>query len=971
MLSSTSDRHSTPSTILNTPLASPDADSIWPASDQDSVLQQIGGLHHLRLTSVPITDTSSSQRGTPTPSIHVTTTPPTNGSSRAPVDRTDSLVRGVTALHIASDQADPPGASGPRDSRLPSPSCRSRSGSEVNCDRHQVENEDPPQGLLHMPEPQETLATATKLMTSMADLLSRSNLDGENGSSIGQLYQAAINLSKSQLPSARIVGLVGDSGVGKSSLINSLLDREKLASTSSSGSACTCVVTEYHFHDKDGFKIQVDYFPLAELKKQFEELLRAYRDCPSLQNESTRTDEDHRDENDGKLLQQKADLARAIFQASFKEKEMLEQMPIVLSGMRFEDAVATMAKWAEQLVDRQNCEESFSNVEDCASRLKQLTSESAASSPNEASRTCWPFIRKLRVYLKAAILSKGLIIADLPGLRDLNSARRAITERYVRQCDQIFVVAEFKRAITDQSIGEIVKLVGRAGVSKVDIICTASELEKAQLTNAADEFTAEKGTIQDMKTEIEAHKEEITSLSEEIDKYEQDLGNLDQEQQKHYSQLRRERSRVKESKEDKKFKLRRYIMQLRNDKVSVGLQKQYRNHSTAKPLKVFCVSNTMYWENREKPAKAALPYLELSGILGLRRYCIEIVAKSRLHAAREFITDAIPAFLGSVELWVKAGCGNASVDGKQRILDAVRVIQRKLDALTSPLSKLRSLGLTLADLFDEQIYRRMQSEQEWADAAEDASAEWNGWHWAAYSAFCGHRGNYYTASVGRHSWNGEAMKSMKDDMSTDWDNFKSNVEAQVKAIEKAVAEAFDNSFKIARDAADSLSAMETFADTLRHRKFLIRHGIKRAYEKEFQEELSSLDTDAFSPCETAFIGQLMEDTYHKAALESGKGSHQRRKSLITGRFGDMSLFVQHRLLCEETFTRIAQDFQDKLIQIVDEQVGSVKADLKMLSDENAIAESEKDPEFRERVEAALERVRKKVGGLARKFENVP
>jgi putative ribosome biogenesis GTPase RsgA len=69
----------------------------------------------------------------------------------------------------------------------------------------------------------------------MANVLSSSNPHRESGSSIERLHQQAIRLTEFELPSSRIVGLVGDSGVGKSSLINSLLDKMELARAVSDG----------------------------------------------------------------------------------------------------------------------------------------------------------------------------------------------------------------------------------------------------------------------------------------------------------------------------------------------------------------------------------------------------------------------------------------------------------------------------------------------------------------------------------------------------------------------------------------------------------------------------------------------------------------------------------------------------------------------------------------------------------------
>ncbi|RYP01347.1 hypothetical protein DL765_010864 [Monosporascus sp. GIB2] len=914
---------------------------------------------------------SSSQRGTPTPSIHVTPSAPPNESSQPRASRTDSLIGGVTALRIESLHADSPGASGLRESRSPSPSRRRRSGSMINRDTHQIENEDPPEALFHMPEVQEALANARTLTARMADVLSSSNLHLENGSTIESLHQQATRLNGFQLPSSRIVGLVGDSGVGKSSLINSLLDKMELARASSSGTACTCAVTEYLFHDRDDFIIHVDYFPLDELKRQFEELLRAYRDYQSLPRNSGGRVEDDEDGHN-RRLQRKADLAKETLRASFRER--LEQTPTVLFSMPFEHAVETMVEWASQLLPRQGGQESFRTVEECSSRLRELSSESGDSLPNGESRTCWPFIQKLRVYLKAYILSKGLIIADLPGLRDLNSARKAITERYVRQCHQILVVARIDRAITDESIKEIFELASRASLSKIDVICTRSE--EIQTREAKHDWPAERATIEEMQREINADTEEIDSLKEEILEY--DLTNLTREEERELLSLQQDCRKAEKSKETHEFQLLRHIVQLRNDKVSDGLREEYRNHPIARTLKTFCVSNKIYWENREKPATAASPYLKLSGILDLRRYCIGIVAESRLRATREFIKDEIPAFLGSVELWVEAGSGNASAERRQRILDAVSAVQRELDELTSPVSQLNNVSRSLEEEFNSQIHLRMgQSGPQWAAEARRASLYWQGWYHTSYTAFCSNYGEHSTAKMGYHCWNEEAMEGMKSDMSAVWESFVVDLEAHLERINGAVVQAFDNILGVALstganepDAANNTrSAMRTLAATLRHRKDLTLSGIEEASEI-FHSKLSSLHADAFSSIRTAFIGKLMENTYHAANMEYGSGSDRRRKNLITGKFGSPSLFNDHRRDCKEKFRDIARGLQDKVNEVVNQQVGLIEADLRMLRDENVILESERDPEFRGRVGAEVESVRGEVDRIGRLVEDV-
>ncbi|CAO2651427.1 Nn.00g039970.m01.CDS01 [Neocucurbitaria sp. VM-36] len=972
---STSSRQSTPSTTLYTPSTSTNEHLPRHGTDQDSVLQQTDNLRNLRLTSTQSPERTPSQQGTPTPSIQVTPSAPPPETSQHRPNRLDSLVDMARALRVDSLTADSPGPSGMRDSRSPSPSHRRRSGSGINRETHRIENEEPPPALLHMPEIRDALANARTLTSRMVDVLSSSNLHRENDSSIGNLHQQAKRLHEFQLPSSRIVGLVGDSGVGKSSLINSLLDKIGLARASSSGTACTCAVTEYIFHDGSDFTIHVDYFSLKELKKQFEELLRAYRDYESLpENERNRNGDDE-DDNDRKRLQKTAQLAGETFRASFREK--LEQKPTVLSTMAFKPAVVTMVQWASQLLPPQGGQESFNTVEECSSRLRELTSEPHESSPHEESPTCWPFIQKIRVYLKAHILSKGLIIADLPGLRDLNSARKAITERYVRKCHHIFVVAKIDRAITNESIKEIFELADRANLSKIDVICTRSE--DIHVREARHDWPAARATIEEMQGYIENDTKEIEYLKEEIEDLDQDHANLTREQQQELSNLERDYRKAKKSKANHEFDLRRHIVGLRNDKVSESLRERYRDHPTGATLRTFCVSNTMYEENREKPAMVALPYLNLSGILELRRYCIGIVVQSRLRATREYIKDKIPAFLGSVELWIEAGSGNASAEKKQQTLDAVSAIQRELNELTSPVSQVKNVWRTLGEEFDSQVRVRMgQSGPQWTRDATRASLYWESWHHSSYKAFCSKYGEHYTNAIGYCCWNEEILTSMKDDMSNVWDSFVLDLDIHLQEIKDAIAEIFGKALAVALSteandpsaASNPRSAMRTLATNLRHREDLTLHSFETAQET-FSSQLFYFHTDVFSSIRSAFIGQLMENAYHAANMEYGTGSHRRRTSHITGRINSGSLFHEHRRFCKESFRDIVLELQDKLDEIVQEQLEFVEADLQILRDENVVLESERNPEFRRRVRAEMERVKGEVERLGRVVAHVP
>lgn len=437
-------------------------------------------------------------------------------------------------------------------------------------------------------------------------------------------------------------------------------------------------MTEYHFHEQDDFLVRVDYFSLEQLRQQFEELLRAHRDFEESRSRRGRSSGDNTSDHDMGQLEKKSELALETFKACFGEK--LRETPGIISTMTFQRAISTMIDWAFTLLPNQAEQMSFSAIAECSSWLRDISSESRPESHLQSSnaRPSWPLIQKIRVYLKANILSKGLIIADLPGLRDLNSARQAITERYIRQCHQVLVVARIDRAITDESIRYICELARRVDLTKIDIVCTRSEDINTR-EEALNDWPTERARIEKLQQAIDAQREEIESLEEKINDYDPHAADLTREEERALPQLLGDLIKAKKTKSEQELELRCFIVQLRNNHVSKGLRQTYRDYPIAASLHIFCVSNEFYWKHRQKPGDVALPYLALSGIIELRRYCIGIVGQSRLQAIRTFIKDDIPALVGSIELWVEVGSGSASAENKQRILDAVAAMQQEIN----------------------------------------------------------------------------------------------------------------------------------------------------------------------------------------------------------------------------------------------------------------------------------------------------
>lgn len=256
------------------------------------------------------------------------------------------------------------------------------------------------------------------------------------------------------------------------------------------------MVAEYHYHDRNDFVIDVELFSLDELEQQVAELLDSYRHFHLHADRMT-------DENERENAEEAANLARDTFLAMFRGRLESEQF---LRRGSTSAVLSTLQSWVEEL--RPSAIAGRTTEADCTDLLSRLTSEQMAS----REPAVWPFIRVIksvkfisasksitntsqslleRIYPEQRPCARRspwyvpslreylwmLILTNIcSGLRDLNAARRAITERYLLKCDEIFAVCNIGRAITDVGVSSVIDLAKQAGLSNVGIICTRSDV---------------------------------------------------------------------------------------------------------------------------------------------------------------------------------------------------------------------------------------------------------------------------------------------------------------------------------------------------------------------------------------------------------------------------------------------------------------------------------------------------------------
>lgn len=289
----------------------------------------------------------------------------------------------------------------------------------------------------------------------------------ENSSDAEQWIQQIDILKKQAGRTKTVIGVVGNTGAGKSSVINAMLDEERLVPTNCMR-ACTAVVTEISYNYEEApYRAQIEFIAPAdwekELKTLFDDLLdsdgKVSRDCS---NEDT-----------------DAGIAYAKIKAVYprKTKEDIANTTIATMLREVSHVLGTSRNINE--TDPLLFYKRLQNFVD--SKEKSTGKDDKDKKKERKEMEFWPLIRVVRIYVKSRALATGAVIVDLPGVHDANAARAAVAEGYMKQCTGLWIVAPINRAVDDKAakslLGESFKrqLKMDGGFNSVTFICSKTD----------------------------------------------------------------------------------------------------------------------------------------------------------------------------------------------------------------------------------------------------------------------------------------------------------------------------------------------------------------------------------------------------------------------------------------------------------------------------------------------------------------
>ncbi|ETN43542.1 uncharacterized protein HMPREF1541_02701 [Cyphellophora europaea CBS 101466] len=301
---------------------------------------------------------------------------------------------------------------------------------------------------------------------------------------IAQWAEAIENVRKQAKRNKTIVGVVGATGAGKSSVINAIMDEERLVPTNCMR-ACTAVVTEISYNYEEGpkYKADIEFISRQDWLKMLKILFQEVLDGTGhVSREYTNEDSE-------------AGVAYAQIKAVYPEltKEEMEKAPIdrLMSHANAKCLDTTLKLDSDDGTDFYKDLQSYVDSKEKTSGIKGV--HDPAKKPCEME--FWPLIRVVRLYVKSPALATGAVIVDLPGVHDSNQARAAVARSYMKQCTGLWIVAPINRAVDDKSaknlLGESFKrqLKMDGGYDSVTFIC--SKTDDISLTEAQDSLGLE------------------------------------------------------------------------------------------------------------------------------------------------------------------------------------------------------------------------------------------------------------------------------------------------------------------------------------------------------------------------------------------------------------------------------------------------------------------------------------------------
>ncbi|OBT58322.1 hypothetical protein VE04_00743 [Pseudogymnoascus sp. 24MN13] len=744
------------------------------------------------------------------------------------------------------------------------------------------------------------VSTGRTISETLADELRHGDFANNEENNLRPILTLAEELRNYQSPVEFSIGVVGDSGVGKSSLINSLLNVQRLAKAGADGTACTSAATEYRkkrTSDPDAYNVEIECMDEGEI----DGLLRQ-RAVDHGQYHLR--DLDHPLANsEEEVLQKKAKVAWDTLMAAFGNTPGCTEVRFQDQAISIDYIQREVRAWKDGIqwpvgFNAPGVLIHSAVPEDCVSGIDTFL-----------RGRIWPFVKVVRG------------IEQRPCFHDANSARVSIAETRLYRCDNIFVVTDIGRASANQGVNQLVRQLGAKFNSLrrsqgIAIVCTKSEVSRTQ----------EAEILRDVPSTAEFN----TQITDRL------WNDIADERDDNRPTLHLEARRTN------------LFIFARNQHVRRLLRTTYETRTQTRRIEIFCVSNNLYGEaqaeGRELDARIKRPgrrttnateqnqaiqaKLDGSGIDQLRDFCQGIPSRSQIAETRHFLNTRVLDLLQKVELWCNAR--SASEDHRQAPVELLRALQAKLrndfDA---------SLATTYDELYDAKVemLRRPFSQgvnsRLWELKAISFTETLSGWAVPTLDAFWRQDGAYRTqASQGYVDWNANFIQAMVERFEPTEASFQSRSNEIFEDLEILVR----SNLSELEVGLRGLEGVEFFMQTFRRRRRNLAYEIEQV-TTVFCSQLQLVFHDLLKTHGTSYVRRHMLPMY-QSVVEPGSGKRiriiQKLRTTIRGNREDRKLFSVMSDLFLTEMDNLLNETNEKIRAATDRCCEDIRIDLRLL-----------------------------------------
>ncbi|KAL1621779.1 hypothetical protein SLS54_005302 [Diplodia seriata] len=684
------------------------------------------------------------------------------------------------------------------------------------------------------------------------------------------------------------IGLKGDSGTGKSSLINALLGYDGIAPCGDYGEACTAVVQEFRKprpSQQTPCEAEVTFLLPQAREAALKDWLANFWDS-----HKSGTDEDEEGEftaegvddevQSGEGFATASDAIYSLF-ADHEECKNAEATKDFLSSTAAsrEDPhlLRKLGAWTEKLLKGLGVESGELVIraptpEDLRDSLAQFLAHVDRERPSP-----WPLVKLVKCYFDSPLLSQDVVLADLPGTSDVNKTRVQATNAYMRDVDHTGVVAKIERVQTDTATHKsLIEAYKRKRGPNVFLAVTHSDSGISNAAGLVDKYlhmpnasATDVKKLSQLKEQFEMIKLDLESLES------QKKQALSKQEYELFGELQKQSEALESRKTDQQDDVTAICLKIRNDKVRKALRDRHYHMLKQEILPVFCISSLEYlkhingYDNDHPPTMS----VEATEVPELRAYVYSLPDKRKSMAFRHHVKYGLPSLLNSVAMT----CSQTKLRRRDEL-------QHILLGARKPIAE--SISQVFQDLLSDEVISRLgkikKNKAVYITAAREKLKVYS------KKAFFLNRGNWKTAKVGAHNWNVAMTEPLINDMKVDlrpWDDVseplgRSLSEKVVGALQALITDMEDS-------AGPSHDVLLPFFDELRLQVDQLDMLCKSEAQKvenglRLIKESLLLEAD---PKDGFFI-QALEKSYNEIAAMGGTGVSKKRMGILESKISE-------------------------------------------------------------------------------------